>query len=80
MATFPELASRVVAITGSAQGIGAETARHFADQGAAVALLDIDHKNAQVVADAIIAAGGRATVVPVDVTDETSVNAAVAAT
>ena len=80
MATFPELASRVVAITGSAQGIGAETARHFAGQGAAVALLDIDHKNAQVVADAIIAAGGRATVVPVDVTDETSVNAAVAAT
>ena len=80
MATFPELASRVVAITGSAQGIGAETARHFAAQGAAVALLDIDQKNAQVVADAIIAAGGRATVVPVDVTDETSVNAAVAAT
>jgi 3-oxoacyl-[acyl-carrier protein] reductase len=80
MATYPELASRVVAITGSAQGIGAETARHFAAQGAAVALLDIDHKNAQVVADAIIAAGGRATVVPVDVTDETSVNAAVAAT
>ena len=78
MASFPELASRVVVITGSAQGIGAETARHFAAQGAAVALFDIDTKNAKIVADAIIAAGGRATPVAVDVTDEKSVAAAVA--
>jgi 3-oxoacyl-[acyl-carrier protein] reductase len=80
MATFPELASRVVAITGAAQGIGAETARHFAAQGTAVALLDIDAKGAQTVADAIVAAGGRAKPITVDVTDEQSVNAAVAAT
>ena len=80
MASYPELASRVVAITGSAQGIGAETARHFAAQGAAVALLDIDSKNAKVVADAITAAGGRAKPIKVDVTDEASVAAAMAAT
>ncbi len=80
MATFPELASRVVAITGAAQGIGAETARHFAAQGTAVALLDIDTKGAKTVADAIIAAGGRAKSIAVDVTDEQSVNAAIAAT
>jgi 3-oxoacyl-[acyl-carrier protein] reductase len=80
MATYPELASRVVAITGAAQGIGAETARHFAAQGAAVALLDIDTKGAKAVADAIVAAGGRATPVAVDVTDENSVAAAIAET
>ena len=78
MASFPELASRVVVITGSAQGIGAETARHFAAQGAAVALFDIDTRNAKIVADAITAAGGRATPIAVDVTDEKSVAAAVA--
>jgi 3-oxoacyl-[acyl-carrier protein] reductase len=80
MATFPELASRVVVITGAAQGIGAETARHFAAQGAAVALFDIDDKGARKVADAIIAAGGRALPFTVDVTAEKSVAAAVAAT
>ena len=80
MATYPELATRVVAITGAAQGIGAETARHFAAQGCAVALLDIDNKGAKSVADAIVAAGGRAKPIAVDVTDEQSVNAAIAAT
>ena len=80
MATYPELATRVVAIIGAAQGIGAETARHFAAQGCAVALLDIDNKGAKSVADAIVAAGGRAKPIAVDVTDEQSVNAAIAAT
>lgn len=80
MASYPELATRVVAITGAAQGIGAETARHFAAQGAAVALLDIDAKGARAVADAIVASGGRAKPVAVDVTDEKSVAAAIADT
>lgn len=80
MATYPELASRVVAITGAAQGIGAETARRFGAQGTAVAVLDIDTKAAKTVADAIVAAGGRAIPIAVDVTDDASVTAAVAAT
>ena len=78
MASYPELAGRVVAITGAAQGIGAETARAFASQGAAVALLDIDGAGAKKVADGI--AGGQARAVPVhvDVTDEASVGRAIA--
>jgi 3-oxoacyl-[acyl-carrier protein] reductase len=79
MATYPEFAGRAVAITGAAQGIGAEAARAFAAQGASIALLDIDEKGAQKVAQEITDARGRALVVRTDVTDEASVAAAVAA-
>jgi 3-oxoacyl-[acyl-carrier protein] reductase len=79
MATYPEFAGRAVAITGAAQGIGAEAARAFAAQGASIALLDIDEKGAQKVAQEITDARGRALVVRTDVTDEASVAAAIAA-
>lgn len=79
MATYPELSGRVVAVTGAAQGIGAATARAFAKQGSRVALLDIDEAGMKVVADAIAASGARALPVRVDVTDEKSVNGAIAA-
>jgi 3-oxoacyl-[acyl-carrier protein] reductase len=78
MATYPELAGRVAAITGGAQGIGAATARAFAQQGSKVALLDIDGAGAKKVADAIAAAGGIALPVHGDVTDEISVGRAIA--
>jgi 3-oxoacyl-[acyl-carrier protein] reductase len=79
MASYPELAGRVAAITGGAQGIGAATARAFAKQGAGVALLDIDGAGAKKVADAIAAGGGRAIAIHTDVTDEQSVGRAIAA-
>ncbi len=79
-AIYPELSGRVVAITGAAQGIGACTARAFAQQGAKVAALDIDEGGAAEVARQITASGGKAIVVAVDVTDEKSVQAAIART
>ena len=80
MPNYPEFAGRVVAITGAAQGIGAVTARAFAQEQASVALLDIDAAGAQAIAAEIVAAGGRALAVRTDVTDEKSVAAAIAGT
>ena len=78
MASYPELAGRVVVVTGAAQGIGAVTARAFAEQQASVALLDIDGAGAKKVADAIAGSGGRAIAIHADVTDEKSVERAIA--
>jgi len=79
MAKYPEFSGRVVAITGAAQGIGASTARAFAEQRAHVALLDIDDKGAQQAAAEIRAADGRAVAMKVDVADEKSVAHAIGA-
>ena len=78
MASYPELSGRVVVVTGGAQGIGAATARAFAAQKAQVAVLDIDGAGAKKVADAIAGNGGRAIAIHADVTDEVSVEHAIA--
>ena len=46
MATYPELANRVVLITGAARGIGEAMARAFAGQHCRLALCDIAEKGA----------------------------------
>ncbi|SHG31176.1 3-oxoacyl-[acyl-carrier protein] reductase [Kaistia soli DSM 19436] len=73
-----KLAGRVAAVTGAASGIGRGIALRFAEEGAAVAVLDRDAAAAARVATEIIAAGGRAAAVACDVSDEASVHAAFA--
>jgi 3-oxoacyl-[acyl-carrier protein] reductase len=68
-------AGRVAVVTGSARGIGAATARRFAEEGAMVAVLDLDEETA-----ATTAAGlGAETAIGIacDVADAASVEAAV---
>jgi NAD(P)-dependent dehydrogenase (short-subunit alcohol dehydrogenase family) len=72
--------ARVVFVTGASQGIGRVIAETFADGGDTVVLAARNEAKLQEVADAIEAGGGRALVMPTDVTDPTSVEDAVSAT
>ena len=65
-------AGKVSIVTGSAGGIGEEYARSLAAEGAAVVVADIDGERAAKVADDIVAGGGRALGLRVDVSDPTS--------
>ena len=67
-----ELKTTSAIVTGGASGLGEATARHFAEQGAHVTILDRDEDRGQEVATEI---GG--TFVQTDVTDEASVQNAV---
>jgi 3-oxoacyl-[acyl-carrier protein] reductase len=70
--------TRTAIVTGAARGIGAATARRLAEDGYAVAVLDLLEDQAKATAEAIVADGGRALAVGVDVADEQSVADAVA--
>jgi len=59
--------NRVAVITGAANGIGAATARRFAEEGAGVVLADIDDDRGVALAKEIDAGGGDASFVHVDV-------------
>lgn len=69
--------SRVAFITGAGSGIGRATSKVFADAGYAVALVDFNEAAAQATEAMIREAGGEATAIACDVSDETQVKAAV---
>lgn len=65
-----EVGGKVALITGAARGIGLETARALHARGAAVALVDLDQKEAEAAAASL---GDRAIALSADVTDENEV-------
>lgn len=67
------LAGKVAIVTGAAHGLGAETARVLASQGARVAIVDINLEAAQGVVAEIEAAGGEAMAIKVDLTSESEI-------
>jgi len=70
------LARKVTLITGAGSGIGAATARLFAQEGARVALLGWPAEELDLVAQEIVAVGGEILLLPADVTSEAEVTAA----
>jgi NAD(P)-dependent dehydrogenase (short-subunit alcohol dehydrogenase family) len=67
------LNDRIAVVTGGGGGIGAATARLFADHGAEVVIADIDLELAQLTAEQITASGGSAFAAATDVRDASQV-------
>jgi 2-hydroxycyclohexanecarboxyl-CoA dehydrogenase len=67
-----------VIITGAASGIGRATATRLAEEGAKVAILDLDADGGLETAEEICQAGGSAVAFAVDITDAAAVETAIA--
>jgi 2-hydroxycyclohexanecarboxyl-CoA dehydrogenase len=71
------LKDRTALVTGGADGIGAAIARRLAQEGCAVGILDLDAATGETIVAEIKAAGGRASLHAVDITDYDAVARAV---
>jgi NAD(P)-dependent dehydrogenase (short-subunit alcohol dehydrogenase family) len=80
MAAMGMLEQKVAFITGGASGIGAGTAWRFAEEGASVALADVQTEPGERLRDEITAAGRQAIYINCDVSDSESVQQAIDST
>jgi 2-hydroxycyclohexanecarboxyl-CoA dehydrogenase len=71
------LKDKTVVLTGGANGIGAAIARRLAEEGCAIAILDLDAAAGEKVAGEIKAAGGKASIHAADISDYDAVKRAV---
>jgi len=71
------IAGRVALVTGAASGMGRATAHLFADEGARVAVTDLDRNRVEAVVEEIRAAGGTAAGFLLDVSDPAQIRAVV---
>ena len=67
------LEGRAAIVTGGGGGIGGASARTLAGEGAAVAIFDLDADAAALVHDDIVAAGGTALALTVDLSNEAEI-------
>ncbi len=74
------LENKVAIVTGAGSGIGAATAQRFAAEGAAVVAVDIRETKAQQTMEEIVANGGHALAMGVDVSEAADVEAMVTET
>ncbi len=70
---------KVAVVTGGGGGIGGATCQRFAQEGALVAVFDMNLEAASRVAEGIVAAGGNAKAFKCDITKRTEVDEAIAA-
>lgn len=71
------LPDKIAFITGAGSGLGRAQALRFAQEGASVIVADLNTDGAEKVAAEIVAAGGAATAVAIDITDAASVETGV---
>jgi NAD(P)-dependent dehydrogenase (short-subunit alcohol dehydrogenase family) len=70
-----KLADQTAIVTGAGRNIGEETAKLFAQEGAAIAVVDLDKGRADKVTNAILGAGGKAKSYICDVSQEDQIAA-----
>ena len=73
MTPSPRLKERVAWISGGASGMGEAIAELFAEEGAKVAIIDVQAERGREVERRITGAGGRALFIPTDVADDAQV-------